>query len=197
MSATSRRLALQRQRSSWGARRERQALAWKLLRDFLDPAKAKLLLDFTYHAQPASLLGLQPVPVVAAQPALIRAPVQLPQPPVGALPAIRLADVHFGPVLGSGGFGSVHRGHLRGYPNEVAIKKLHLMGPLSQEHLKEFYKEAANLQALRHERLIQLIGIACEMPLLCIVTELAAGGSLHDLLHVKRLQLQEARSLGH
>ncbi|CAK9108911.1 unnamed protein product [Durusdinium trenchii] len=139
------------------------------------------------------LPGLQPVPVVAAQPALIRAPVQLPQPPVGALPAIRLADVHFGPVLGSGGFGSVHRGHLRGYPNEVAIKKLHLMGPLSQEHLKEFYKEAANLQALRHERLIQLIGIACEMPLLCIVTELAAGGSLHDLLHVKRLQLQEAQ----
>ena len=27
----------------------------------------------------------------------------------------------------------------------------------------------------RHERLIQLIGIACEMPLLCIVTEAARG----------------------
>ena len=76
-----------------------------------------------------------------------------------------------------------------------------------QENLLEFQKEVANLHALRratrlapgpacgrHERLIQLIGIACEMPMLCIVTELAVGGSLHDLLHVKRAVLQEATS---
>jgi len=117
-------------------------------------------------------------------------PVVVPLPP-GHL---RLADLQIGQLLGSGGFGSVHRGYLRGYPKEVAIKKLHVMGgAISKENLAEFQREVTNLQALRHERLIQLIGIACEMPLLCIVTELAPGGSLHDLLHVKRVPLQEAQ----
>ncbi|CAL1143192.1 unnamed protein product [Cladocopium goreaui] len=133
-------------------------------------------------------MQLPPVPAMTAQ-----AAAAVPQVlPPGHL---RLADLQIGQMLGSGGFGSVHRGFLRGYPKEVAIKKLHVMGGVTKEHVAEFYKEVANLQALRHERLIQLIGIACEMPLLCIVTELAAGGSLHDLLHVKRVMLQEAQKL--
>lgn len=131
-------------------------------------------------------MQLPPVPVAPLAPAAV------PVLPPGQL---RLADLQIGQMLGSGGFGSVHRGMVRGYPKEVAIKKLHVMGGVSKEQVAEFYKEVANLQALRHERLIQLIGIACEMPLLCIVTELAAGGSLHDLLHVKRVMLQEAQKL--
>lgn len=101
----------------------------------------------------------------------------------------------FGELLGSGGFGAVHRGRLRGYPKEVAIKKLHVLqsGGVPQANLAEFQKEVNNLQALRHDRLICLIGIAYDPPMLCIVTELAPGGSLHDLLHLKRVALGEAQ----
>ncbi|CAJ1420163.1 unnamed protein product [Effrenium voratum] len=89
------------------------------------------------------------------------------------MPGLRLSDLQMGELLGAGGFGAVHRGWLRGFPKEVAIKKLHLVagGAVTQENLAEFHKEAANLQALRHERLIQLIGIAVQPPFLCIVTE--------------------------
>merc|ERR1719203_334658 len=95
--------------------------------------------------------------------------------------------------MGSGGFGAVHRGRLRG--EDVAVKKLHIEGggQLSCLQMEEFQKEIANLKALRHERLIRFIGAALEPPVLCMVTELAAGGSLYALLHVQRLPLSEAR----
>eukprot|EP00931_Biecheleriopsis_adriatica_P036947 TRINITY_DN21213_c0_g1_i2.p1 TRINITY_DN21213_c0_g1~~TRINITY_DN21213_c0_g1_i2.p1 ORF type:complete len:619 (+),score=138.18 TRINITY_DN21213_c0_g1_i2:229-2085(+) len=115
---------------------------------------------------------------------------------VAAGEMLRVADLQFGELLGAGGFGAVHRGRLLGHPGEVAIKKLHMANGgagLSQETLLEFQREVNNLQALRHERLIRFIGIAIEPPSLCIVTELAAGGSLHDLLHVRRTALAEVR----
>lgn len=105
---------------------------------------------------------------------------------------LRLADLEIGELLGAGGFGAVHRGRLRG--EDVAIKKLHLEGAqLSPEQLAEFQKEVANLQALKHPRLIRFIGVALEPPELCIVTELASGGSLHALLHVSRAALTSAQ----
>ncbi|CAE7334928.1 KSR1 [Symbiodinium natans] len=117
---------------------------------------------------------VQPRPVYA----------QLPQPPqarqplgVGAGHWLRVADLEFGELLGSGGFGAVHRGRLRGSPQEVAIKKLHVLqgGGVSQANLAEFQKEVNNLQALRHDRLIRLIGVAYDPPMLCIVTEALHG----------------------
>ncbi|CAJ1376204.1 unnamed protein product [Effrenium voratum] len=138
-----------------------------------------------------------PGPGAGPRPCSIRAPqpVFQPQPGMVQMPGLRLSDLQMGELLGAGGFGAVHRGWLRGFPKEVAIKKLHLVagGAVTQENLAEFHKEAANLQALRHERLIQLIGIAVQPPFLCIVTELAPGGSLHDLLHVKHAILAEAQ----
>ncbi|CAE8606896.1 unnamed protein product [Polarella glacialis] len=79
-------------------------------------------------------------------------------------------------MLGSGGFGAVYRGRLHG--EEVAIKRLHpgIGSHLTQEQIAEFQKEAANLQALRHPRLIRFIGVALEPPVLCMVTE-ARGSS--------------------
>eukprot|EP00747_Dinoflagellata_sp_TGD_P212031 gnl/TRDRNA2_/TRDRNA2_85170_c0_seq1.p1 gnl/TRDRNA2_/TRDRNA2_85170_c0~~gnl/TRDRNA2_/TRDRNA2_85170_c0_seq1.p1 ORF type:complete len:445 (+),score=63.43 gnl/TRDRNA2_/TRDRNA2_85170_c0_seq1:73-1407(+) len=105
---------------------------------------------------------------------------------------LRLADLQFGEMLGSGGFGCVFRGWLRG--EEVAIKRLHIEhNQASPEQLAEFQKEVGNLQALRHPRLIRFIGVALESPVLCMVTELAAGGSLYALLHVQKARLPEAR----
>ncbi|CAE8654977.1 unnamed protein product, partial [Polarella glacialis] len=99
-------------------------------------------------------------------------------------------------MLGSGGFGAVYRGRLHG--EEVAIKRLHpgIGSHLTQEQIAEFQKEAANLQALRHPRLIRFIGVALEPPVLCMVTELAAGGSLFAALHgseAKGKALSEAK----
>merc|ERR1712190_96328 len=56
-----------------------------------------------------------------------------------------------------------------------------------------FQKEVATLKALRHERLIRFIGVAFDPPVLCLVTELAVGGSLPSLLHVQKVPLSEAR----
>lgn len=114
---------------------------------------------------------------------------RLAAPPPGEW--LKLADLHMGEILGSGGFGSVHRGMLRG--EGVAIKRLHLgdNGQISTQQLEEFQKEVANLQALRHPRLIRFIGVALELPVMCIVTELASGGSLYALLHVHRVLLPE------
>jgi len=101
------------------------------------------------------------------------------------------ADLQLGDLLGSGGFGSVYRGRLRG--EEVAIKRLHLQDgcQISTEQLAEFHKEVATLRSLKHPRLIRFIGVALEPPVLCIVTELAASGSLQALLHVRREPLSD------
>jgi len=74
--------------------------------------------------------------------------------------------------------------------DEVAIKKLHIDGAhISEETASEFQKEVANLQGLRNPRLVSFIGVAFEPPTLCIITELASGGSLYALLHVQKLIL--------
>jgi len=110
---------------------------------------------------------------------------------------IHPAELQYGELLGSGGFGAVHRGWFRG--EEVAIKKIHVDGlQLGEAQQADFEKEVGNLASLatlRHPCLIRFIGIAFEPPALCIVTELAAGGSLHSLLHVQKVVLPEARTL--
>lgn len=104
-----------------------------------------------------------------------------------------MKEIVFGELIGSGGFGSVYRGVLRG--NEVAVKRL-VLGidgkNVPMELLAEFKKEVENLQGLRHDRLIHYVGVVFELPVVCIVTELASNGSLHSLLHVKRASLDEA-----
>lgn len=98
---------------------------------------------------------------------------------------IKGEDLQFGPVLGTGGFGAVYRGTYLG--REVAIKRLHIQdGQISPLQLEEFKKEAANLQRLRHPRLVSFIGAAVVPPSVCIVTEFMPNGSLYDLLHTRK-----------
>jgi len=102
------------------------------------------------------------------------------------------SELQFGQVLGSGGFGAVYRGTYKG--EEVAIKKLHPMdtGSISGAQMEEFKKEVANLQALRHPRLVSFIGAAYVTPSLCLVLEYMANGSLYDLLHQRKMMLKKS-----
>lgn len=128
-------------------------------------------------------------------------PAPAPAPPPPKLPAeasnsilLDPEDLEFGTVLGSGGFGAVYRGKYMG--QEVAIKKLHAVdGQLSPLQLEEFKQEVENLQALRHPRLIAFIGAAFMAPSLCIVTEFMPNGSLYDLLHTKKAELEFVKRL--
>lgn len=88
-------------------------------------------------------------------------------------------ELVIGPQLGAGGSAQVFRGTLRN--REVAIKKISGVA-----HLEEMRKEINALRALRHPRLVAFIGACVQPPLLMVVTEFMAGGSLHDRLFGSR-----------
>eukprot|EP00933_Yihiella_yeosuensis_P040904 TRINITY_DN35315_c0_g1_i1.p1 TRINITY_DN35315_c0_g1~~TRINITY_DN35315_c0_g1_i1.p1 ORF type:complete len:1075 (-),score=210.90 TRINITY_DN35315_c0_g1_i1:93-2954(-) len=92
---------------------------------------------------------------------------------------IRPEQLTFGPQLGSGGSATVFRGSWNG--QEVAIKKISGVA-----HLDEMKKEIDALRRLRHPRLVRFIGACVQPPMLLVVTEFMAGGSLHDRIFGKR-----------
>lgn len=101
---------------------------------------------------------------------------------------VAYADLTFVEHLGSGEFGQVCRGEYRG--QEVAIKQLFWDDTLLPEIvLKDLAKEIESFRHLRHKRLVRFVGAVLEMPHPCLVTEYMPGGSLHHLLHVRRIQL--------
>ncbi|KAM9988169.1 hypothetical protein ACTFIZ_003542 [Dictyostelium cf. discoideum] len=84
--------------------------------------------------------------------------------------------------LGSGAFGSVYKGIVRG--KEVAIKKL-TQTVFEENTMNEFKKEVSLMAKLRNPHLLLFMG-ACTAPEdLSIVTELMPKGSVHSLLRAK------------
>mmetsp|Transcript_35644 Transcript_35644/g.70492 ORF Transcript_35644/g.70492 Transcript_35644/m.70492 type:complete len:736 (+) Transcript_35644:70-2277(+) len=101
---------------------------------------------------------------------------------------IAYEDLQFVEHLGSGEFGQVFRGFFRG--TEVAIKQLYWDNAVLPEMVvQDFTREIESFRHLRHKRLVSFGGACLEIPNLCIVTEYCPGGSLHHLLHVRKLQL--------
>lgn len=101
---------------------------------------------------------------------------------------IRYEDLQFVEHLGSGEFGQVFRGFFRG--TEVAIKQLYWDNTVHSEVvIQDLTKEIESFRHLRHKRLVCFVGACLEVPNLCLVTEYCPGGSLHHLLHVRKLQL--------
>jgi len=101
---------------------------------------------------------------------------------------IAYEDLQFVEHLGSGEFGQVFRGFLHGM--EVAIKQLYWDDTVLPETVvQDLTAEIESFRHLRHKRLVRFAGACLEIPNLCIVTEYCPGGSLHHLLHVRKLQL--------
>ncbi|CAJ1330716.1 unnamed protein product [Effrenium voratum] len=88
---------------------------------------------------------------------------------------IRPEQLMLGPQLGAGGSAQVFKGSWNG--QEVAVKRISGLA-----HLEAMKKEVDALRRLRHPRLVRFIGACVQPPLLLVVTEYMAGGSLHDRL---------------
>lgn len=100
---------------------------------------------------------------------------------------VKYSDLKFVENLGSGEFGQVYRGTFQG--EEVAIKELYWDDTMTELVMQDLAREIESFRHLRHKRLVRFIGACLELPHPCLVTEYAPGGSLHHLLHVRKLQL--------
>lgn len=90
-------------------------------------------------------------------------------------------EVQFGPQIGSGGFGVVHKAKFR---NEtVAVKKIHAHALSNAASVGEFQSEVAVLCTLRHPNILRFVGACTKPPNLMIITEFMSRGTLFDLLH--------------
>lgn len=89
-------------------------------------------------------------------------------------------EIQLQEILGSGGFGTVHKATWRG--DDVAVKIMHGMTEGSKM-LDTFKKEIFLLSRLHHPGIINFLGASLEPPNVCIVQELAQRGSLYTLLH--------------
>ncbi|KAK9908804.1 hypothetical protein WJX75_003138 [Coccomyxa subellipsoidea] len=92
-------------------------------------------------------------------------------------------DVTLQEKIGSGAFGSVYRAQWRGRP--VAVKVMTATHSENAAELESFRREVEVLSGLQHDRIVRLLGACLAPPTICIVEELALGGSLYDLLHTK------------
>ena len=86
--------------------------------------------------------------------------------------------------LGSGAFGTVYRADWCGRP--VAVKVLQMTcRSASAREMDSFRREVEVLSSLKHPNIIQFLAACTVPPNICIIEELAEGGSLHARLHGK------------
>ncbi|ELP85046.1 protein serine/threonine kinase, putative [Entamoeba invadens IP1] len=88
--------------------------------------------------------------------------------------------------IGEGSFGIVYRGTYRG--NIVAIKKMKHHNGTEETELTEFEKEIQMLDKFRSDFIVHFYGAVFIPSKICMVTEFAKFGSLHDLIRNKPLE---------
>ena len=96
------------------------------------------------------------------------------------------SDIDLGILIGSGAFGSVYRATWRKKDAKrsviVAVKMLHISHATARD-LAAFRSEVALLSRLHHPNIVRFYGACPAPPNVCLVVELAEGGSLHNLIH--------------
>lgn len=85
-------------------------------------------------------------------------------------------------LLGSGASAEVWRASVSDTGEQVALKRVPIIGP---EHLARVHEEAAILSALDHPHLVRLHAVVPDGDAVVLVLDLADGGSLADLLHAR------------
>ena len=108
-------------------------------------------------------------------------------PMVPGVREISLDDLQFGEQIGQGGFSVIHKGFLNGTP--VAIKKI-FDPSINDDLLAEIQNEIIMQAILRHPNICLLMGVMPKIPNIVIVFEHVAQGSLFNLLHMKKMQLE-------
>ncbi len=101
--------------------------------------------------------------------------------PIDTLPDDLPEDVILHEQLGAGAFGTVFRGEWGGHT--VAVKVLQTAYSSNSRELDSFRQEIAVLSGLRHPNIIAFLAACTISPDICIIEELAEGGSLHTKLH--------------
>lgn len=92
---------------------------------------------------------------------------------------IKYEELEVNAKLGSGGFKDCYAGKYKGAP--VAIGELRVVN-FNESDIKETKHEINVLKQLRHENIIQFIGVSSNSKHLCIVTELCENGDLFDYM---------------
>ncbi|KAH9613953.1 hypothetical protein KSS87_013720 [Heliosperma pusillum] len=86
-------------------------------------------------------------------------------------------------LLGSGGFGSVYKGHIADSSTAIAVKKI---SSNSQQGEKEYLAEISTIGRLRHKNILILQGWCHENEHLLLVYDFMSNGSLQEFLIGRR-----------
>jgi 5'-nucleotidase len=87
-------------------------------------------------------------------------------------------ELEIGDLLGRGGYGEVYRGKWKG--TGVAVKTISAEN-ITREMKKNFIEETSIMSRLRHPNIVLFMAASSKPPLLCIVMEYMALGSLYDV----------------
>jgi hypothetical protein len=101
-------------------------------------------------------------------------------------PARRLGRYVLSKELGKGAFGQVYRALDPELGREVAVKTMLRKRITGPEADKQFLGEARKIAKLSHPGIIHVYDVGCDRDEYYIVSELVPGGTLADLLKVKR-----------
>lgn len=106
---------------------------------------------------------------------------------------VDLDEIKFGEAIGAGSFGAVHKAVYR--DQVVAVKQCKCGDPSDAAMLQD---EIRYLQKLQHPRLVSFVGSCSKPPHVFVILEYMAGGSLSNVLFVKkiRLDLLQRASMG-